>query len=100
MKLTIYEKKDNHLLERIEVSGDAEFEGATFSKAQLSEALASNLKTDSNLIIIKHIYTKFSQQKATFEALAYKTSEAKVKCEPKVKVKGPKEAPKKDTKKK
>ncbi|MBI2151216.1 hypothetical protein HYU21_00635, partial [Candidatus Woesearchaeota archaeon] len=57
-------------------------------------------KTEASLIIIKHIYTKFSQQKAAFQALIYKSAQAKDKTEHKVKVKGPKEAPKKEAKKK
>lgn len=100
MKLTINEKKDNPFLERTEVNGETEFKGATLSKVQLIEALAQDLKTDAGLIIIKHIYTQFSQQKATFQALVYKSAEAKNKTEHKIKVKGPKEAPKKEVKKK
>lgn len=81
MQVTIKKKEENALLKRTEVSGELEFDGATPSNKDLAEALAKELKKDVSLVIIKNIYTEFSQQKATFNAVVYADAEAKAKFE-------------------
>lgn len=78
MHITITEKKDNPFLKRVEMKGTLVFEGATPSNAQVGEALAKELKAASaELVVMKHVYTKFSHQEADFTAVAYHTPEAK-----------------------
>ncbi len=78
MHITITEKKDNPFLKRVELKGNLVFEGATPSNAQVGEALAKELKAASTeLVVMKHIYTRFSHQEAEFTAVAYYTPEAK-----------------------
>ena len=81
MKIEIKEKNENPLLSRVEVKGSIEFEGATPSNMELIEILAKELKKDSNLIVVKNIYTQFSQQKAEFLAFVYNDLEAISKIE-------------------
>ena len=81
MKITITEKNENKLLNRVEVKGKLEFEKDTPSNAQLTEVLAKELKTEVNLIVIKNIYTQFGKQDADFFALVYDNLEAKNKIQ-------------------
>jgi len=81
MQVTIQKKENNPLLKRTEVEGEIKFEGSTPSNNDLTGVLAKELKVDQQLIIIKNIYTEFSQQKATFKAVAYEDAEAKLKYE-------------------
>ena len=81
MKITITEKNENKLLNRVEVKGNLEFDKDTPSNAQLAEVLAKELKTKSDLVIVKSIYTKFGKQNADFFALVYENQEAKDKIE-------------------
>ncbi|MBU0460188.1 MAG: hypothetical protein KKH52_02090 [Nanoarchaeota archaeon] len=81
MKITITEKKDNKLLNRLEVKGTLEFEQVTPSNAKLSEALAKELNNKLELVIVKSIYNEFGQQNGTFFAIIYDSLEAKEKIE-------------------
>jgi ribosomal protein S24E len=81
MKVSIQEKNDNPLLNRLEVSGSLEFEAATPSNVKLAETLAKELKKNVELVIVKHIYTKFGHKTATFNALIYNDKAAKDKTE-------------------
>ena len=81
MKVTINEKNINPLLGRTEVSGEIDYEGVTPSNAKLAEYLAKEFKVDISLVVVKHIYTKFSQQMADFLAFVYENNEAKDKAE-------------------
>lgn len=71
MKLEIKEKKENKILNRLEISGRLVFEKATPSNQALQEVLAVELKTNKDLIVIKHIYPKFSFREASFLAYIY-----------------------------
>ena len=77
MQLTLENKKVNALLKRLEVNGKINFEGATPSNVQLTEALAKEIKKEADLIVIKNIYTNFGRQEAMFTALVYDTLDAK-----------------------
>ena len=81
MHLTINSKKPNVLLDRTEVQGKIQFEGATPSNIILSEALSKECKSNAQLVIVKHIYTQFGTQEATFEAIVYHNLESKHKTE-------------------
>lgn len=81
MKVTITEKQDNALLQRLEISGNVEFEGATPSNNDVAAEIASQVKSDGSLVVVKHIYTQFSTQTAKFDAVVYATAEARAKAE-------------------
>ena len=81
MNITINEKKENALLGRTEVHGSISFEGATPSAADLTAELAKQLKVDEGMIVVKHLYTKFSHQEAVFHAVAYSNTDAMQKAE-------------------
>ncbi len=87
MEIEIKEKKDNTLLQRQEVTGEITFTGATPSNKQLQEELAKKLGVQPEVLIIKHIYGRFGEGKAKFEAVAYATKEQLTKIEPKKKEK-------------
>jgi len=78
MQVNIQEKKHNPFLKRTEVSGKITFEGATPSNAQLSEAIAKEMKAkEAECVVIKHIYSAFSRREADFVAVVYDTVEAR-----------------------
>ena len=81
MELTLTEKKDNVLQERMEVKGTVKFEGSTPSNAQISEELAKQLKTDVGKVVLRHIYTTYSKHEAKFEGVVYNSAEGRKKTE-------------------
>ncbi|MFH1682619.1 MAG: hypothetical protein ABIA37_02370 [Candidatus Woesearchaeota archaeon] len=76
MKIEIREKRENKLLNRIEVEGKVFYEGVTPSNEVLKEALAAELKADKKLTVVKHIYPKFSHHEADFLTVAYQDKTA------------------------
>ncbi len=87
MEVAIKNKKENPLLLREELTGEITFTGATPSNQQLKEELVKKLGAQQEVIVIRHIYTKFGGGKASFEAVAYKSKEQLDKIEPKKKEK-------------
>lgn len=81
MHVTIQEKKENSLLHRREIKGAIAYENSTPSNKELAEALAKELRIETKLIVIKHIYNKFSHKLAEFLAVAYDNEEIKTKTE-------------------
>ena len=81
MKLEIKEKKENKLLGRTEVEGKITFEGAVPSNETVKDKLAAELNADKSLIVIKHIYPKFSSQEAVLLAFVYENAEGMDKTE-------------------
>lgn len=81
MKLTIQEKEENGLLDRIHLRGELEFESVTPSNNDVAAAIGKQLSADARLVVVKHIYAHFGHRKAAFEAVIYKTTEAKQKTE-------------------
>lgn len=81
MDLKIEEKFNNSLLGRIDVTGNLSFSGATPSNAELTAALAKDLKAEESLVVVKQIKTTFSTQTATFKAASYKDLASKQKFE-------------------
>ena len=81
MKITIQEKKENPLLNRIEVKGIIEFDDITPSNVKLAEVLTKETKKDINLIVVKSIYTNFGLKLADFEAIIYDNAESRDKVE-------------------
>lgn len=81
MEITIDQKQENVLLNRTEVKGQLSFEKATPSNQEVAEAVAKELDSKVELVVVKHIYTRFGHQEADFEAVVYKDQEAKDKIE-------------------
>ncbi len=81
MNITINNKHDNPLLNRVEVEGVVAFDGATPTNVQVVEALAHQLKADPSTIVLRHIYNKYSKHEAKFEGVVYPSAEARQKVE-------------------
>ncbi len=81
MKIEIKERKENKLLGRLEVEGRAVFDGATPSNDVIKDMLTAELKADKNLIVVKHIYSRFSYQEADFLVYVYDNKEVMEKME-------------------
>jgi small subunit ribosomal protein S24e len=81
MKLTITNKTQNALTDRVEVDGQLVFEGSTPSNSDVTATLAAEIKADVELVVVKNIYTIYSEQKANFKAYVYSSKEAKQKVE-------------------
>ncbi len=81
MNVQVTEKNENPLLGRTDVRGTASFEGATPSNADITEVVAKNVGGDPALVVMKHIYTKFSHQEVVFHAVVYKDQLAMEKAE-------------------
>ena len=79
--MNITSKKENLLLERLEVEGTIEFEGATPSTAQVTEEVAKELHQDPATVVVKHVYTQFGHHQAKFTARAYSSLDARMKVE-------------------
>jgi small subunit ribosomal protein S24e len=62
-------KSNKILLPRKEVTVFVAFEGATPSRKQLKKSVADKVKAKEELIIIRHIYTKYGSKEA--EVIAY-----------------------------
>ena len=82
MKLNLTEKKENKFLDRLEVHGSLTFEGATPSTAQITQALVADLQVAPEVLVIKHIYTKYGRHEADVVAYAYSSAERRQHIEP------------------
>ena len=87
MQIEIAEKKEEPLLSRTMVKANLEFDKSTPSYAETTSLLASSLKTDEKLIVIRHIYTSFGDKKAQIIAYLYADESKKQMIEPKLKEK-------------
>ncbi len=81
MKLSLQNKHENQLLERTEVQARVEFEGATPSTAEVAAALASEMKQEAELVVVKHVHNLFGKKEAKVQALVYHNTGAKKKFE-------------------
>lgn len=103
MNIEIKNKKENKLLGRQEVEGKVTYEQVTPSNEALKEKLAVELKGDKELIVVKHIYPRYSYREANFLAYIYENKEGKERMEVKMphlkkKEKGEKKAAEKPNK--
>ena len=81
MELEIQKKQETPLLSRMRVTALLQYEGATPSRMDLRKALADKLKVDKELVVIKHIFTKFGHSKAKIIAHVYDLKDAVEKLE-------------------
>lgn len=92
MEFKILDKKDESLLSRVEVRAEATFQGVTPSKVELKKQIASSLKVDEKLIVVKNVKTFFGKEKVVVIALKYEDEDALKRTEPKSKAKKGEEA--------
>ncbi|MFH1835674.1 MAG: hypothetical protein ABH851_05760 [Methanobacteriota archaeon] len=76
MNINIIEKKDNPLLERLEVHFEFSFDGATPSFFQVRQEFIKNLKADEKLTVLDGLQQAFGENKAKCYAKVYKTADA------------------------
>ena len=87
MKLTIKEKKEKPLLNRIEIKGILSFDKATPPNAELQKNIANSQKIKPGLVVIKHIYTAYGKPEAEILAYVYNSEKDLKNTEPKPKKK-------------
>jgi microtubule-associated protein 1 len=94
MEVKILDKKDEGLLSRTSIKADVTFKGVTPSKEELKKQIASLLKADEKLVVVKNVRTFFGKEEAEVAAYQYESEEDLKKIEPKKKAakeKAPKE---------
>ncbi len=82
MTLQILKEKETPLLARKRITVLATFENATPSRAQLRKEIASLTKSTEQLVLIKHIYTKFGNPQAKVICHIYQNEQDIKKLEP------------------
>ena len=83
MAVKITQKDEKPMTGRTEVKGTISFhDKATPSNETVAKDIASQLKVDGKLVVVKHIYTSFGSADASVEALVYKTEEDLKRFEP------------------
>lgn len=83
MELKIIDQRQNHLFSRTEIKAELLYEGKTPQIPEVRKALASQLKKEEAVVIIKNIFQKFGINKAIVEARVYSKKEDLEKAEPK-----------------
>lgn len=81
MNIEIKKERDTPLLSRKRVTLMAEYEAATPSRASLRAEIAKKLNSPENLVILRHIYTRFGSRKAKIIAHVYRNEEELKKLE-------------------
>ncbi|MFP4655956.1 MAG: hypothetical protein ACLFNK_00045 [Candidatus Woesearchaeota archaeon] len=71
MKIEILKEKDMPLLSRKRYSLITESDKHTPSRKELLKKVAENLKTKPELVVIKHIYTKYGSKEVKIIANVY-----------------------------
>jgi len=82
MELSITQQKENPLLSRTEVLGKLTFEQSTPSNSEVQKSLASKLKVNEQLIVIKKIGTTFGSRTASLNVFVYKDETSLNRIEP------------------
>jgi ribosomal protein S24E len=83
MKINVVTKKENKLLDRLEVDFEIEQEKATPQRLEVRSKLAAMINHDENLVIIKAIHQETGMRLSKGVAHAYKDLETLHKIEPK-----------------
>ena len=71
MNIVISKQTESPLLSRKRITADVSFKGQTPSRAELKKQLADKLKTQKDLVEIRHIYGRFGQETAKLIAHVY-----------------------------
>ncbi len=83
MELNILKERETPLLSRKRVTIEVTFKGPTPKRDELRTAIATKMKADKGLTIIKHIYTRYGVEKAKVIAHIYTKKEDMVRYEEK-----------------
>ena len=81
MNLQITEQKINHLLSRKEVRAKLSYEQATPSKEELKKQIASAVKANSELLVVKSVYPGYGDRNAEVLFYVYDKPEVMKKLE-------------------
>ncbi|MGM5482108.1 MAG: 30S ribosomal protein S24e [Nanobdellota archaeon] len=81
MEIEITKEKETPLLSRKRITAWAHHEKATPSRKEVLSQLAKKAKTKPELVIIKHIYTRFGETNMKIIAHVYKDRETLEKLE-------------------
>jgi small subunit ribosomal protein S24e len=81
MDIEIIKEKETPLLSRKRVTAWAHSEGVTPSRKKICIELSKHLKVKPELVIVRHIYTRFGVQKAKLIAHVYDDRNVLVKLE-------------------
>ncbi len=71
MSIEIQSQEKKPLLLREEIKAAATFKGATPSRQDVKKEIASKLKKDEKLVVVKNIITKYGEEKAEIIAHVY-----------------------------
>jgi len=83
MDITINKEREMPLLSRKRYTMELGFKGSTPSRKQIRDALATKVKADPELVIVKHVYNKFGSEKAKVIANVYSNKDDMKKYEDK-----------------
>ncbi len=85
MKLEIKSETNNPLIGRKEIRGILVFDKATPSNAEVKKEIAVKLGVPENMIVNKHVCTRYGEPSAEFLAYVYDSRENLARYEPKTK---------------
>lgn len=71
MEIEIKKQRETPLLSRTRVTLTLDYDAATPNRLEIRKAVAHKLKAKEELVVIKHIYTRFGQKKAKVIAHVY-----------------------------
>lgn len=81
MEIEITKEKETPLLSRKRVTAFAHYEGSTPSRLKIMKEVAKALKADENLVILRHIYTRFGQHRAKLIIHTYSDEQTMLRLE-------------------
>jgi small subunit ribosomal protein S24e len=81
MELEIIKEKETPLLSRKRVTVTCTYEGKTPSRVDLRKKIAEKLKVQEDLLVIRHIYTRFGQTWAKAITHVYSDAETMMRLE-------------------
>lgn len=82
MKLEIQKTRETPLLSRKRVTGMLTYQGVTPSRGQIQEAISKQLDVKRDLIVVKHIYARFGQERSKVIAHVYDNEKDRDNFEP------------------
>lgn len=71
MEIEIKKQRETPLLSRTRVTLTLDYDAATPNRLEIRKTVAHKLKAKEELVVIKHIYTRFGQKKAKIIAHVY-----------------------------
>ena len=72
MNLSVIKEVNTPLLSRKRVTLEGESDGTTPSRIQLVQSVADKVKANKDLVVVKHIYTRYGSKEIKIIANVYK----------------------------